>query len=247
FFGLWRIGEGGAPEARGKGREATDPVWAQREGFGAPAPAWESEIRPARLAGYEPRWLDDCCLAGRVTWMRLRPRAGRSGNGGDSRASPLRTTPITLVARRHGAHWTSLAPDQDDVEPSFRAQAVADYIEEQGASFFDELVEGTGLLRTQVEEALAELVAFGLVSSDSFSGLRALLVPSPERRPFAGGHRRRRTAKFGMEAAGRGARGRPARAGKSKPPGPTALWPNEPVGAPLLRRFRGRVRAVLAR
>ena len=32
----------------------------------------------ARLAGYEPRWLDDRCLAGQVAWMRLRPRsAGR--------------------------------------------------------------------------------------------------------------------------------------------------------------------------
>src|SRR5262249_20342505 len=72
-----------------------------------------------------------------------------------------------------------------------------------GASFFDELVEGTGLLRTEIEEALAELVALGLVNSDSFGGLRALLVPSGERRPLASGRRRRRTAKFGMEEAGR--------------------------------------------
>ena len=74
---------------------------------------------------------------------------------------------------------------------------------QHGASFFDELVEGSGLLRTQVEEALAELVALGLVSSDSFGGLRALLVPSGERRPMAIGRRRRRTVTFGMEEAGR--------------------------------------------
>lgn len=42
--------------------------------------------------------------------------------------------------------------------------STADHIGRHGASFFDELVEGTGLLRTQVEEALAELVAFGLVA-----------------------------------------------------------------------------------
>jgi ATP-dependent Lhr-like helicase len=87
--------------------------------------------------------------------------------------------------------------------PGSRAQAVADYIREHGASFFQELVDGTGLLRSEVEEALAELVALGLVSSDSFGGLRALLVPSGERRPIAGGRRRRRTAAFGMEDAGR--------------------------------------------
>src|SRR6202030_755705 len=55
----------------------------------------------------------------------------------------------------------------------------------------------------QVEEALAELVALGQVSCDSFAGLRALLVPSSERRPFGAGHRKRRTANFGMEDAGR--------------------------------------------
>jgi ATP-dependent Lhr-like helicase len=226
-----------APDARMQGPDAIDAVLAQLEGFEAPAAAWESEILPARLAGYEPRWLDDCCLAGRVTWMRLRPRAGRSGNGGDSRASPVRTTPITLLARRHAAHWTSLSPPPDDVEPSIRAQAVAEYIEQRGASFFDELVEGTGLLRTQLEEALAELVALGLVNSDSFGGLRALLVPSPERRPFAGGHRRRRTAKFGMEAAGRWALARRPASAKSGPPAQARFELIEHVARTLLLRY----------
>jgi ATP-dependent Lhr-like helicase len=80
---------------------------------------------------------------------------------------------------------------------------VVDFIRENGALFFDELVEGTRLLRVQVEEALAELVALGIVTSDSFGGLRALLVPSSMRRPIAGGRRRRRSSAFGMENAGR--------------------------------------------
>jgi ATP-dependent helicase Lhr and Lhr-like helicase len=204
-----------AADARMQGPGAIDTVAAQLEGFEAPAAAWESEILPARIAGYEPRWLDDRCLAGQVAWMRLRPRSGRSGNGSEARAAPVRTTPITLLARRHALHWTSLSPPAEDVAPGMRAQAVADYIHQHGASFFDELVDGTGLLRTQVEEALAELVALGLVSSDSFGGLRALLVPSAERAPLAGGRRRRRTAKFGMEAAGRWALARRLRLAKS--------------------------------
>jgi ATP-dependent Lhr-like helicase len=130
-----------------------------------------------------------------------------------------------------------LSPPADDVEPSIRAQTVADYIEQHGASFFDELVEGTGLLRTQVEEALAELVTLGLVSSDSFGGLRALLVPSPERRPFAGGYRRRRTAKFGMEAAGRWALARRPRSAKSGPPAQAAFEQIEHVARTLLLRY----------
>jgi ATP-dependent helicase Lhr and Lhr-like helicase len=206
-----------AADARMQGPDAIDTVVAQLEGFEAPAAAWEGGILPARIVGYAPRWLDDRCLAGQAAWMRLRPRSGRTGNGSETRAAPVRTTPITLLARRHALHWTSLSPPADDVAPGIRAQVVADCIRQHGASFFDELVEGTGLLRTQVEEALAELVALGLVSSDSFGGLRALLVPSAERAPLAGGRRRRRTAKFGMEAAGRWALARRPRAAKSEP------------------------------
>src|SRR5207247_9662420 len=134
-------------------------------------------------------------------------------------------------------HWTSLLPPADDIAPSIRAQAVADYIGQQGASFFDELVEGAGLLRAQVEEALAELVSLGLVSSDSFGGLRALLVPSGERKPFAGGYRRRRTAKFGMEAAGRWALARRPRPAKSAAPAQAASEPVEHVARTLLIRY----------
>jgi ATP-dependent Lhr-like helicase len=80
---------------------------------------------------------------------------------------------------------------------------VADYIQTHGASFFDEIADSVGLLPSQAEEALAELVALGIVNSDSFGGLRALLVPADRRRPAVGGRRRRRISLFGMDAAGR--------------------------------------------
>ena len=190
-----------AADARMQGPDAIEVIVAQLEGFEAPAGAWETEILPARIAGYEPSWLDDQCLAGRIAWARLKPRNGRAS--GERSITPVRTTPITLLARRHARHWASLAAAPDAARPSTRAQAVLECMREQGASFFDELVEGTGLLRSQVEEALAELVALGLVTSDSFGGLRALLVPSERRKPGAGGRRRRRSIAFGMEDAGR--------------------------------------------
>lgn len=80
---------------------------------------------------------------------------------------------------------------------------VAEFIQTHGASFFDEITDAVPLLPTQVEEALAELVALGIVNSDSFGGLRALLVPSDRRRPGAIGRRKRRISLFGMDAAGR--------------------------------------------
>jgi ATP-dependent helicase Lhr and Lhr-like helicase len=190
------------PETRMEGPQAVDQIIAQLEGFEAPAAAWESEILPARIGGYKSSWLDRRCLAGHLTWARLRPRQARA-DGSPGRAAPLRTTPITLLARRHLPIWASLSGTNDAAVPQPRAQAVADWIAQHGASFFDDLMEGTGLLRSQLEEALAELVALGLVSSDSFAGLRALLVPSEQRKLSANGRRRRRTVNFGVEDAGR--------------------------------------------
>jgi ATP-dependent Lhr-like helicase len=194
LFGWQRV----APETRMEGPDAVEILVRQLEGFEAPAGVWETEILPARLNAYEHSWLDDQCLAGRIVWSRLRPRNPRA-NGGERNPTPVRSTPITLLARRHAVHWASLSAAEDPARPSARAQPVADYLREYGASFFDELVEGTRMLRPQVEEALGELVALGLVISDSFAGLRALLVPADRRN----GRRGRRAALFRIEDAGR--------------------------------------------
>jgi ATP-dependent Lhr-like helicase len=191
-----------AADARVEGADALAAIVSQLEGFEAPAAAWETEILPARVNEYDPAWLDELSLAGRVVWTRLAaPRPA-----GDRRPSPVRTTPIALLGRRNLALWTALVPASDGATPASRAGAVASFIAAHGASFFEEIVDGTGLLRTQVEEVLGELVALGVVNCDSFGGLRALLVPSDRRRPFptqAGHKRRRRTALFGIEDAGR--------------------------------------------
>src|SRR6185312_5824357 len=103
--------------------------------------------------------------------------------------------------------WMSAAAATSTIEHADkagpRARVVVDVLRAHGASFFDEIVEATHLLRTNVEDALAELVALGLVTSDSFSGLRALLTPSSKRKRQGGGKRSRRSALFGIEDAGR--------------------------------------------
>ncbi len=189
-----------APEARVEGADAVAGIVSQLDGFEAPAAAWETEILPARVNEYDPAWLDDLSRAGRVVWTRIAPLAA----SGERAPAPVRTTPIVLGSRRHLALWLRLARNGSDVVLTSRAQAVQQFLESHGASFFDEIADGTRLLRTQVEEALAELVAHGLVSADSVAGLRALLVPSDRRRSFDGGGKRmRRTALFGIEDAGR--------------------------------------------
>ena len=182
---------------RRNGPDALSATLAQLEGFEAAAGAWETEILPGRINDYSISWLDELCRAGRVSWGRL--RAGSGGGGG-----PLRSTPIVLLPRRSMNVWTSIASAENiqDILLASRAQAVADALGEQGALFFDELLGVTHLLRTELEDALGELVAAGRVSADSFAGLRALLLPAAKR--DGGRHRRlRRHLLNGIEDAGR--------------------------------------------
>jgi ATP-dependent Lhr-like helicase len=202
------------PGARMQGSDALAAILAQLEGFESPAGAWETEVIPSRITEYEPQWLDENIRAGRFIWTRLAARSGGSrsddpaANGASSArgASPVRSTPIVLLARRNAAHWSVFADHSDPAHLTSRARAVAEFIREQGASFFDEIADGVRLLPSEVEEALAELVAVGLVNSDSFAGLRVLLMPSGRRaaRPNSYGTRhKRRLALFGMADAGR--------------------------------------------
>jgi ATP-dependent Lhr-like helicase len=187
------------PEGRMEGPDAVGAILGQLEGFEAPASAWETELLPARIGEYEPAWLDEQCLSGRFVWTRMAPRKSDPTRS----VAPVRATPITLLARRNLRIWSSLTEAAASASLSSKAQSVADYIQTHGASFFDEIADGARLLPSQAEEALAELVALGIVNSDSFGGLRALLVPSDRRRPGAGGKRRRRVALFTMDTAGR--------------------------------------------
>jgi ATP-dependent Lhr-like helicase len=197
------------PDARRRGSDALAAVLSQLEGFEAPAGAWESELLCSRIADYEPQWLDEHCRSGRFIWMRLAPRSPLTGDDarpGARFAAPIKSTPLVLLARRSlGAFIPRAAAEGAPL--SSRARAVADFIRDHGASFFDEIAESLGLLPAEAEDALRELVALGLANSDSFAGLRVLLMPAAARgRGAASGPRlraRRRPALFGMADAGR--------------------------------------------
>ncbi|HEV7984944.1 MAG TPA: DEAD/DEAH box helicase [Steroidobacteraceae bacterium] len=182
-----------APRPEGVGGLAT--VVEQLEGFEVPAVAWESDVLPARLHDYDGSWLDSLCLSGRALWARLdRPASATAG--------PVRATPIALLTRKNWPLWQRLRQlDETEAPLSASAQAMAEYLRRHGASFFDEIVQGADLLRAQAESGLAELVAAGRVSADSFGGLRALLMPLERKRKLAA--RGRRAALFGLEEAGR--------------------------------------------
>jgi ATP-dependent Lhr-like helicase len=220
-------------DSRMEGPLALQEIVEQLEGFEAPAAAWEKEILQVRLNGYQSSWLDDACRSGRTAWVRLRNGNGSArANGAARRTGPIKSTPIALLPRRHVTAWRALA-DKNTAPIGGHAQTVASFIRQHGASFFHDIVAGTGLLRSQAEDALAELAAAGMVTSDSFGGLRALLVPSAERKPFGGARRRGRTSAYDMDDAGRWA--------IVPPPAPDGDGRNaahvEHIARTLLRRY----------
>ena len=192
--------QGLEPGSRTEGPAALTKVVEQLEGFSAAAVAWEADMLPARVAKYDPAWLDALCFSGRTAWARIVPPRQLSGRN----PGPVRTTPIALVNRGHLSEWLALAGTNGGSTDTLSgaAQTVFDYLDRRGASFFGEILQGTRLLHTETEEALAELVAWGRVHSDGFNGVRALLVPPDRRRALVNRSRRRRAA-FGIEDAGR--------------------------------------------
>src|SRR3989441_301486 len=228
FLFRWqRVAEG----SRAEGPEGVAAVLDLLDGYEVAAGAWESDVLPARLERYDPLWLDGLCLSGEIAWGRVTAAGPSNGH----KSGPIRTTPIALFRRERGAVWRSLAapPDPAALPLSHAGRAVLEALDERGASFFGDLVNATGLLRTAVEQGLAELVAWGLVTSDSFAGLRALLVPSDRRRPLAGARLRRRGpgAPFGVETAGRWARVNPGSPLSEEQVAEAVAWQ-------LLRRYR---------
>ena len=189
-------------QAKPEGPQGLAAIVEQLEGFEAAAAAWETDILPTRMHNYDPEWLDSLCLSGRVLWARLTPPKPAAGK--DSVSAPVRGTPIALITRAQRSLWQQLvvACQTDNLRLSPRAQSVAAYLGKHGASFFDDILQGSGLMKSQAEEALAELVGAGLLHADSFAGLRALLVPGEKRRA-ARGPRGRRLHAHGIVEAGR--------------------------------------------
>jgi ATP-dependent Lhr-like helicase len=216
--------QGASPGGRREGAKALNAVVEQLAGFEAPAVAWEGSILPTRLSDYEPSLLDDACLAGRIAWARLGAPAPKPKSNG-RRSVPLKSTPISLFPRVAATAWAR-QPADEPAQVSARAAGVAAFIAENGASFFDEIVDGTHLLRTQAEEALAELVAAGQVISDSFAGLRALLTPTR--------HHKRRPQGVRLAGAGRWALVKRKESGATKMGDAECV---EEIALALLRRY----------
>jgi ATP-dependent Lhr-like helicase len=172
----------------------------QLAGFEAAASAWERYLLAARISKYDPALLDRLCLSGSVAWGRLTPPFKWEGAPPKAplphpphaekereptrrrRIVPTSLSPISLFPRED-AEWLLRTAGNGTASPpvSPLAEDIHRFIQTRGASFFSDIVKGTGRLPSEVEQGLWELVAAGSVSADGFDNLRALLDPRRRR------------------------------------------------------------------
>jgi ATP-dependent helicase Lhr and Lhr-like helicase len=192
-----------APGAQREGSRGVLAVIEQLQGFELAAGAWERHVLAARVAGYRAEWLDEVCLAGDVTWGRLSVRelptrepAAEAAPELPRGLSPSRATPITL-AIRDDLPWLLLAARGGSGQPGGSVGAgwsgqhsqdsprlpapgcvgeVMAALAGRGALFQSDLVDLTGRQPAEIEDALWDGVARGLLTADGFRAVRSLFT-----------------------------------------------------------------------
>ena len=159
-----------------EGEAALKNVIQQLEGVNLPAVAWEQAVLTRRLKPYFASELDQLCSAGEIIWLRLN---SVSKNQDKTRNPVGKSTNISLLPRAHLPYWRNFSPSPkpDELTLTFSAQKIIEILKIWGASFFQELLTETGLLKSQLQTALGELIAHGLITADSFQGLRYIILP----------------------------------------------------------------------
>jgi ATP-dependent Lhr-like helicase len=181
-----------APGTQEAGERGLLEVIGQLQGFEAPANAWEPQILARRVSAYDAKALDRLCLSGAVGWGRFSPHSATAGKpGGDRtveeaglrpahrRVLPTSVCPITFFVREEAEWLCRRKPPEaaGELALSAGARQTLEFLKSQGASFFPDIVRGTGRLKSEVENELWELVTAGLLTADGFDNLRALIDP----------------------------------------------------------------------
>ncbi len=174
-----------APQTQLAGEEGLLEVLSKLEGFEAPAVEWERTLLPARIAAYDPRWLDALCLSGAVGWGRVSPHPAWSAGQGSAprRVIPTNAAPITFFVRE-SADWLPHALAAQCVDESTLlkaispdALAVRTLLRQRGACFSNDLQRLLNFTRPQTQHALWELATAGIASADGFDQLRGMMDP----------------------------------------------------------------------
>ncbi len=180
-------------------RQGVRDAVTQLQGYQLSAGSWERDVLPQRIENYDPAWLDELATTGELGWGRLQPPK-KGAEDRPSSAGVSRVVPLSLY-QRDALRWL-LPPDRtvDDLPLRGDAQVVWECLRQHGALFLQDLVDASGLLKTQVHDALRELAALGMVTADGFAAVRAWAMPE---RSGNRGRLRQRRRQQGATGGGR--------------------------------------------
>jgi ATP-dependent Lhr-like helicase len=162
-----------------RGLDALLDVIENLQGAPLPGSILETEILPARIAGYKTADLDTLIAAGEVMWVGMEPIGERDGRVG------------LYLAEKVPVLWPVRTGNRDQVTGnSERELAIVEYLRGHGASFFGELHDGVGGgYPGETLDALWALVWKGMVTNDGMAVLRAYCErPSDSRKPARRAH-----------------------------------------------------------
>lgn len=161
--------QGVHPATRGGTSAGIAAALERLEGLPLPGDLWEQTVLPARVAGYQPRWLDEWSAGGAGVWV---------GQGdGDG-------TPNIAFFRRESLARLPAPARNDDALPA-DAAAVLGILQSRGAMFLADIASADDLSPSAVRAGLWSLVRRGLATNDHFDVIRrgAEEMPAPNGEP----------------------------------------------------------------
>ena len=149
-----------------RGLDALLDVIENLQGAPLAASVLETEILPARIAGYKSSDLDTLIAAGEVVWVGMDAIGERDGRMG------------LYLAEKLPVLWPKGEGSGSRVQGSeglgLREGEIVEYLKARGASFFQDLHDGVGgEYPGETLEALWGLVWKGMVTNDGLAALRA--------------------------------------------------------------------------
>lgn len=167
-----------AGEEKRSGTNGLFEVLSMLQGVDIPAICWERDILPSRLTNYQSKDLDELCFTGEIGWGRLYPPK-RTADQGKPMTGITRNAPVSFFLREDTpwlTHFNAVSSSQNNPEEhnqlSSPATEILELLTQQGALFATDLMATTESLPSQVADSLGELISRGLLTSDSFSGMR---------------------------------------------------------------------------
>jgi ATP-dependent Lhr-like helicase len=146
------------PDARKGEASGVDDALTRLQALPLPAELWERVLLPARVPGYQARWLDEMISGGTWTWA-----AQGDAPPGPGLLAFLNRGAIRSLARPLSAESSALTPFDEQILVCLQTR---------GASFVADLALDTRLSPEQVRSALWNLSRHSLGTNDRFDVIR---------------------------------------------------------------------------